>query len=113
MVVVVFKIQHRADMPVAEYEEAGARMLELVSQMPGFLGMDYAEIEGGELLVVRFESHEAVEAWHRNPEHQATQRLGRERFFQSYKIEVCDVVRSYDFDAAGDDAEPIRAETQG
>ena len=100
MVVVVFKIQHRPDMPVAEYEQAGARMLELVSEMPGFLGMDYAEVEGGELLVVRFESHEAVEAWHRNPEHQETQRLGRERFFQSYKIEVCDVVRAYDFDAA-------------
>jgi heme-degrading monooxygenase HmoA len=110
MVVVVFKIQHRPDMPVAEYEEAGARMLEIVSQMPGFLGMDYAEIEGGELLVVRFESHEAVEAWHEHPEHKATQRLGRERFFQSYKIEICDVVRSYDFDAAGGDAEPIRAQ---
>jgi heme-degrading monooxygenase HmoA len=111
MVVVVFKIQHRPDMPVAEYEAAGARMLELVSQMPGFLGMDYAEVEGGELLVVRFESHEALEAWRTHPEHQATQRLGRERFFQSYNIEVCEPVRSYGFEASaepGDDAEPIR-----
>jgi heme-degrading monooxygenase HmoA len=114
MVVVVFKIQHRPDMPVAEYEEAGARMLEIVSQMPGFLGMDYAEIEGGELLVVRFESHEALEAWRTHLEHLATQQVGRERFFQSYKIEVCDVVRSYDFEAtagdSADGAEPARAE---
>ena len=99
MVIVVFKIQHRPDMPVAEYEEAGARMLELVSEMPGFLGMDYAEVEGGELLVVRFESQEAVEAWHRHPEHVATQQLGRERFFQTYKIEICETVRAYDFEA--------------
>src|SRR5438874_6043807 len=74
MVVVVFKIQHRPELPVAEYDKAGARMLDLVSQMPGFLGMDYAEIEGGELLVVRFESHEALEAWRTHPEHQETQR---------------------------------------
>jgi heme-degrading monooxygenase HmoA len=115
MVVVVFKIQHRPDLPVAEYEEAAARMLELVSQMPGFLGMDYAEVEGGELLVVRFESHEALEAWRAHPEHQETQRLGRERFFQSYRIEVCDTVRAYEFDATseepGSDARPARAET--
>ena len=36
-------------------------MLELVSEMPGFLGMDYAATEGGELLVARFESHETLE----------------------------------------------------
>jgi heme-degrading monooxygenase HmoA len=116
MVVVVFKIQHRPDLPVAEYDKAGARMLDLVSQMPGFLGMDYAEVEGGELLVVRFESHEALEAWRTHPEHQETQRVGRERFFQSYRIEVCDTVRAYDFDATpaepGGDAEPARAETR-
>ena len=112
MVVVVFKIQHRPDLPVAEYEEVGARMLELVGEMPGFLGMDYAEIEGGELLVVRFESQEALEAWRTHPEHQATQRLGRERFFQSYRIEVCETVRAYDFDAAleGSGQEAARAQ---
>lgn len=99
MVVVVFKITHRPDLPVSEYEETAARMLELVSSMEGFLGMDYAEIEGGELLIARFESHEALAAWRSHPEHQAAQRLGRERFFASYRIEVCEAVRSYEFDA--------------
>lgn len=98
MVIVVFKITLRPDLPVSEYEEAGARMVELVSQMPGFLGMDYAAIEGGELLVVRFESHETLAAWRNHPEHLETQRLGRERFFAQYRIDVCDAVRSYDFD---------------
>jgi heme-degrading monooxygenase HmoA len=108
MIVVVFKITHRTDMPVAEYEQTGARMLELVSEMPGFLGLDYAEIDGGELLVVRFESHEALEGWRTHPEHEAAQRLGRERFFEHYNIDVCETVRSYEFDAtsaqAGDNA---------
>jgi heme-degrading monooxygenase HmoA len=103
IVVVVFKISHRPDLPVAEYEETGARMVELVSQIPGFLGMDYAEIDGGELLVARFESHEALEAWRKQPEHEAAQRRGRERFFQHYSIDVCESVRSYDFEAPSEE----------
>jgi heme-degrading monooxygenase HmoA len=99
MVVVVFRITHRSDLPVAEYEATGARMMEIVSSMPGFLGLDYAEVEGGELLVARFESHEALAEWRNHPEHQAAQQLGRERFFASYRIDVCDTVRSYEFEA--------------
>lgn len=98
MVVVVFRITHRPDLPTLEYEETAERMVELVSSMPGFLGMDYAELEGGELLIARFESHEALAAWRNHPEHQEAQRLGRERFFASYRIEVCDSVRAYEFE---------------
>lgn len=99
MVVVVFRITLRPDLDVSDYEATGARMVELVSQVPGFLGMDYAEVEGGELLVARFDSHEALEAWRTHPEHLEAQRAGRERFFAHYRIEVCDDVRSYEFDA--------------
>jgi heme-degrading monooxygenase HmoA len=99
MVVVVFKITHRPDLPVAEYEETATRMLELVSGMPGFLDMDYAATEGGELLIARFESHEALEAWRNLPEHKEAQALGRERYFAAYRIEVCEPVRSYEFQA--------------
>jgi heme-degrading monooxygenase HmoA len=74
-------------------------MVELVSSMPGFLGMDYAATEGGELLVARFESHEALAAWRNEPEHLEAQKLGKERFFSEYRIEVCELVRSYDFHA--------------
>ncbi|MEY2513658.1 MAG: hypothetical protein QOJ89_1016 [bacterium] len=100
MVVVVFRITLRPDIDVADYEATGERMVELVSVMPGFLGMDYAEVEGGELLVVRFESHETLAAWRNHPEHLEAQQAGRERFFEHYSIEVCDELRSYEFDAA-------------
>lgn len=74
-------------------------MVELVSAMPGFLGMDYAATDDGELLVARFESHEAVKAWHDHPEHLEAQQAGRDRFFAQYRIEVCDTVRDYEFNA--------------
>jgi heme-degrading monooxygenase HmoA len=40
MVVVVFRFTHRPDLPTSEYEETATRMVELVSSIPGFLGMD-------------------------------------------------------------------------
>src|SRR5262249_20864395 len=89
MVIVVFTIKLRPDIPVSEYEETGARMVELLSGMEGFLGMDYAATDGGELLVARFESHEALAAWREHLEHRAAQQLGRERFFAQYRVEVC------------------------
>jgi heme-degrading monooxygenase HmoA len=99
MVVVVFTITLRPDAPTSEYEEAAGRMVELVSGMPGFAGMDYGRTESGELVIARFESHEALGAWREHPEHKATQQLGRERFFAGYRIEVCDTVREYGWNA--------------
>ena len=100
LVIVVFKITHRPDLPPGDYEATGNRMVELVSSMPGFLGMDYAATDGGELLVARFESHEALAAWRNEPEHRAAQERGRREFFAHYRIEVCEPVRSYEFGAA-------------
>lgn len=101
MVIVVFAITLRPEFPEDEYESTGERMGELVQTIPGFLGMDYAATDGHELLVVRFESHEALKVWREHPEHIAAQQRGRERFFSHYRIEVCDEVRSYEFDAEG------------
>jgi heme-degrading monooxygenase HmoA len=100
MVVVVFRITLRPDLPAADYEKVGAKMVELVSAMPGFLGMDYAETPDGELLVARFESHEALAAWRNHPEHLVAQQAGRDRFFAHYRIDVCEAVRSYEFDSS-------------
>lgn len=99
MVVVVFRITLRREIDKADYAATGERMVQLVTSMPGFLGMDYAEVEHGELLVARFESHEALEAWRTHPEHLEAQKAGRERFFEHYSIEVCDALRSYAFEA--------------
>jgi heme-degrading monooxygenase HmoA len=102
MVVVIFKIVLRSDLDAAAYEAEASRMVELVSAMPGFVGMDYAPMDGGELLVARFESHEALHTWREHPEHRAAQERGRNEFFQHYRIEVCDEVRSYEFSREGE-----------
>ena len=45
----------------------------------------------------RFESLEALRAWREHPEHLVAQARGRSEFFASYQVEVCEVVRAYDF----------------
>ena len=101
MVTVQFKITPREDVDQAEFERTFSRMLELVSQMPGFLGIDgYAGEDGTELAVARFESDEAVKAWKQHPEHLETQERGRRNFFAANDITVAEVLRHYEWSAA-------------
>jgi heme-degrading monooxygenase HmoA len=101
MVVVLFHIKVREDADVAEYERTSERMIDLVSAMPGFLGLEgYAGEDGSELAVARFESDEAVRAWKDQPEHVRTQERGRTEFFASYDITVAEVIRHYDWSVA-------------
>jgi heme-degrading monooxygenase HmoA len=76
------------------YGEAAARMEELGSQQPGFLGIDSARGADGKGITVAFyESEEAARAWGRNPEHQATQRHGKENWYERFEIYYAQVER--------------------
>lgn len=98
MVIVLFHIKVREDADGAEYQRASERMLEVVSGMPGFLGIEgFAGEDGSELAVARFDSDEAVQAWKNNPEHLRTQERGRSEFFDAYAITVTEVIRHHDW----------------
>jgi heme-degrading monooxygenase HmoA len=98
MVLIVFRSRMKSDADEAEAEALGARMYELVNGMPGFVSYsDYTAADGEYVTIVEFESHETLAAWRDHPEHVAAQKTGRERFFESYRITVADVVRNYEF----------------
>jgi heme-degrading monooxygenase HmoA len=100
MVVVLIRARLRLDADRSAYEALNAEMYELVQRMPGFVGASgYASPEGDEIGVVRFESHEALRAWREHPAHVVTQQRGRAEFYASLQIEVCEVIRSYRFEA--------------
>ena len=102
MVIVLIRTRLRADADVAHYEQLGARMDELVRAMPGFVSVkDFRADDGDQISLVTFESAAALAAWRNLPEHVEAQRLGRERFYASCAVQVCDVVRAYDFTSAG------------
>jgi heme-degrading monooxygenase HmoA len=99
MVIVLIRTKLRPDADHAAYEALNGEMYALVQNTPGFLGATgYASADGDEVGMIRFESLEALRAWREHPDHVVTQRRGKSEFYQSYRIEVCEVVRAYDFE---------------
>ncbi|MGH3852010.1 MAG: antibiotic biosynthesis monooxygenase family protein [Pseudonocardiaceae bacterium] len=104
MEIVLFRIRTREDINQEEYQHVFARMLELVSQVPGFVGIEgFAGEDGSELAVARFESLEAIATWRDQPEHVRTRHRGREEFFASYDVTIATVSRHYDWSASHTD----------
>ncbi len=72
------------------------RMIELVSQQPGFLGVESARgADGFGITVSYWESLETVANWKANAEHMAAQTLGKSTWYEHYKIQVARVERVY------------------
>jgi len=95
MVVVVFRSRLKPGVAPA-IEALGARMYELATRMPGYLAYrEYQAADGEGVAIVEFESAAALKAWREHPEHRAAQALGKDRFFSSYRIQVCTVERDY------------------
>ena len=81
------------------YAETLSRMLHLVAEQPGFLGVDSTRAPGGlGITVAYFRDEDSVAGWRRQAEHQLAQRTGRQRWYESYAIHVAKVERGYRFD---------------
>lgn len=87
---------------MAELEAVGVRMYTLATSMPGFVSYsEYASADGEGVTIVEFESIEAQLAWRNHPEHLEAQRRGREQFFSSFRVTVCELLRDVAFKLEG------------
>ncbi|MBI3547117.1 MAG: antibiotic biosynthesis monooxygenase [Gammaproteobacteria bacterium] len=101
MIVIVFRTRIREGVVEQEMEELGNQMYKLASKMPGFISYkDFAAPDGEYVSIVEFESLGTLATWRDHPEHKEAQRLGRERYFSEYHIQVCTTVRDYRFPAS-------------
>lgn len=73
------------------------RMVELGSQMKGFLGIESARNEIG-ITVSYWETLEDIRNWKQNAEHQIAQQTGRKEWYKAYKTRICKVERDYGFE---------------
>lgn len=97
MVVVLFRNRLRDDAG-DEYATTAKRMLALASAMPGFVSFKTFRADDGERIsVIEFESDAHVRAWHEHAEHRDAQQRGRERFYEEYRLQVCEPIRDYGF----------------
>jgi len=96
MMVVVFRAHRTPEGLGDEYLTALKRMEQLAVKMPGYLSHRAYVAEDGERLTL-FEWESAVRAWATHPEHVLTKQIGRERFYEDYDLQVCEVVRQSRF----------------
>ncbi|MBP5945670.1 MULTISPECIES: antibiotic biosynthesis monooxygenase family protein [unclassified Pseudomonas] len=80
------------------YAKAAERMAELVSEQPGFLGVESVRgADGVGITVSYWESEAAILAWRQHPEHRLIQQRGRSTWYSSFHTRVCRVEREYRF----------------
>lgn len=95
MLVVIFRARLRQ--PDADYGRAAERLRELALEQFGCLAF-HACCEGNEEIALSYWPDAAsITAWKAHPEHVRAQELGRERWYESYSVEVCDLLREYRF----------------
>jgi heme-degrading monooxygenase HmoA len=98
MLVVLFR-SRLTEQAGDDYGAMATEMLARARTMPGFVDFKSFRSDDGERLsVIRWESEDTLRAWKEDAEHIIAQRLGREKWYQYYRLEVAEVVRSYDFE---------------
>ena len=84
---------------IAGYERMAEQMVELVKQQPGYLGHESARNAIG-ITVSYWESLDSIKNWKSVSEHLMAQKLGRDKWYSTYKTRICVVERDYGFDSS-------------
>ena len=77
------------------YAAMSAEMERLAAEQPGYLGIESARDAGLGLTVSYWASDKAAKGWKKVAAHLEAQRLGRERWYESYEVRVAKVERAY------------------
>lgn len=97
MIVTVFRSRLRPE-HAEEYSVVASQMHSLAQEMPGFVSIRSYQAEDGERVsIVEFEDQASHDAWREHPDHRQAQRLGREKFYSEFRLQVCHVERDYRF----------------
>lgn len=91
----------RTEVDPEGYNAMADRMVELASQQPGFLGIESARgPDGNGITVSYWESLDAIHQWRKNAEHLEAQRLGKEKWYEWFRLRIARVERGYSFSRA-------------
>jgi heme-degrading monooxygenase HmoA len=87
------------------YDAMAQRMGEAAQQQPGFLAVETMQgADGVGVVLVYWKDTESIIKWKHHLEHLSAQKLGRERWYKSYRVRVAKVERAYGFDRTADSA---------
>ena len=71
-------------------------VMALAAQQPGFLGVESAREQVG-ITVSYWQDEASIRQWQTHAEHQLAQKLGKERWYATFALQVARVERSYCF----------------
>jgi len=81
-----------------EYLETAAEMRNLLEKLDGFISVERFQslTDPDKVLSISFfRDEETVERWRNTIEHRKAQAMGRNRFFDNYRIRVVSTLRDY------------------
>lgn len=76
------------------YQNTAEIMDRLARQQEGYLGIESARNELG-ITVSYWSSPDAIMKWKKELAHQAAQTLGKEKWYEDYRVRICKVEREY------------------
>jgi heme-degrading monooxygenase HmoA len=79
------------------YAAMADAMEDLAARQPGYLGVESAHEALG-ITVSYWQTPDDARAWKLVAEHLAAQQLGRDQWYQAYRVRVATVERDYGFD---------------
>ena len=84
------------------YDATAARMVELASGQPGYLGVESTRgADGFGITVSYWASEEAIAGWRRDAEHTLARERGREAWYRPFEVRVARLERAYGRRGAG------------
>jgi heme-degrading monooxygenase HmoA len=82
-----------------DYAQMDAALEKRVKDNPGFIDVkSYVAEDGERLTLVWWRDEESLKAWRELPAHRAAQETGRDKWYEFYKIDVANVIRSSGFE---------------
>ena len=82
------------------YSDTAVRMLELASTMDGYLGVEALGAGSDAITVSYWRGEEDIAAWRNQIEHVEARRMGRQTWYDDYRLRVAKVERAYDLTSA-------------
>ena len=78
------------------YAEMADKMDRLASEQPGYVGIESVRNQGGLSITVSYWADEdALQNWKKIAAHLLAQKLGKERWYDHYRLRVAKVERAY------------------
>lgn len=79
------------------YAEMADLMVEIAKEQEGFLGVESARSDVG-ITVSYWKDLASIQNWKNNLDHLQAQKMGKQKWYESYKVRIALVEREYGFE---------------